>query len=244
MKEELHKISQSLFFASAFLLLLWQVKLIETLLNIDLATFGILPREFSGFKGILTAPLIHADFNHLVSNSFSMCFLLACIIYIYNKVALKVMLGIYIISGVMVWLIARPVYHLGSSGLIYGLVSFLFFSGIFRLDVRLLTLSLLMVFMYGGLIWGVFPSSLGISWETHLMGSMSGVFYAFYYRNEEALPQIQTLNYVNQYSFDFDNYNDETASDKNKIISIYPSTENDHASINNEGGKEENREAA
>lgn len=229
MKNELHKISQSLFFASAFLLLLWQIKLVESLLGADLAIFGILPREMVGFKGVLTAPLIHADFNHLASNSFSMCFLLTCMIYIYNKIAVRVFVGIYLISGVMVWLMARPVYHLGSSGLIYGLVSFLFFSGVFRLDMRLLALSLLVVFMYGGLIWGVWPTDAGISWETHLMGSMSGIFFAFYYRAEEVLPQLQP-EYIDQSAairFDYIKYVIDQTEENNKIIPIYPANKAD-----------------
>ncbi len=198
---------------------MWQIKLIESLLNMDFATFGILPRELVGFKGVLTAPLIHADFNHLASNSFSMCFLLACLIYIYDKIALRAFIGIYLVSGVLVWMVARPVYHIGSSGLIYGIVSFLFFSGVFRLDMRLLSLSLLMVFMYGGLMWGVFPTSAGISWETHLMGSITGIFYAFYYRAEEVLPQFQP-NYLPQSSIDFA-YN-KYAVDENKEAQIIP----------------------
>lgn len=223
MKEEIHKISRSLFFASAFLLLLWQVKLVETLLSVDFATFGILPHALTGLKGILTAPLIHADFNHLASNSFSMCFLLACMLYIYSSIAFRVFTGIYLISGIMVWLIARPVYHIGSSGLIYGLVSFLFFSGVFRLDVRLLTLSLLMVFMYGGLLWGVFPTSAGISWETHLMGSITGIFYAFYYRTEVVLPQLQPtyLERISTIDFDYKKYTIDQV-EEHKIRSLYP----------------------
>ena len=241
MKEELQKISRSLFFSSAFLLLMWQIKLIESLLNMDFAIFGILPREFAGFKGVLTAPLIHADFNHLASNSFSMCFLLTCLIYIYDKIALRAFVGIYLVSGVLVWMVARPVYHIGSSGLIYGLVSFLFFSGVFRLDMRLLSLSLLMVFMYGGLMWGVFPTSAGISWETHLMGSATGIFYAFYYRNEEVLSQFQP-NYLPQSSIDFA-YN-KYAIDENEEAKIIPLYSDDVNKEENNDGENEERKAA
>ena len=240
MNEELHKISKSLFFSSAFLLLMWQIKLIESLLNTDFATFGILPRELYGFRGVLTAPLIHADFNHLASNSFSICFLLTCLIYIYDKIALRAFVGIYLVSGVLVWFVARQVYHIGSSGLIYGLVSFLFFSGVFRLDMRLLSLSLLMVFMFGGLMWGVFPTSAGISWETHLMGSASGIFFAFYYRSEEVLVQFQP-DYLPQTSVEFD-YNKYSIDqvEEAKIIPLY-STDTNKENNDQEG---EERKAA
>jgi membrane associated rhomboid family serine protease len=90
----------------------------------------------------------------------------------------------------LVWLFARPVYHVGASGIIYGLLGFLFFSGIFRRDNRSIAIALLITFLYGGLIWGVLPGARGISWESHLFGGISGIVIAFIFQKARPLHKI------------------------------------------------------
>lgn len=165
-----------------FPLLLWVIYLFTQLLEISTFKLGILPRSFSGLIGILTSPLIHQDLSHLISNTAPLIIMGLSIFYFYSKVAYKSFVIIYIGTGILVWLFAREAYHIGASGVIYGFVSFLFFSGIFRKDNRSIALALIITFLYGGLIWGVLPLERGVSWESHLFGAIVGVFPAFIFR--------------------------------------------------------------
>jgi len=163
-------------------MLLWVIYLITYLFEIPTFKLGILPRNFSGLVGIFTSPLIHGGFSHLVSNSTPLIFMGLGIFYFYPKVAYKVFTIIYFETGILVWIFAREVYHIGASGIIYGFASFLFFSGIFRKDNRSIALALVVIFLYGGLIWGVLPVEKGVSWESHLFGAIVGVITAFIFR--------------------------------------------------------------
>lgn len=162
--------------------LLWVIHLIAYLIEIYPYKLGILPRNFSGLVGVLTSPLIHGGFSHLISNTAPLVFMGLGIFYFYPKVAYKVFAIIYLGTGIFVWLFAREVYHIGASGIIYGFVSFLFFSGIFRRDNRSIALALVIIFLYGGLIWGVLPVEQGVSWESHLFGAIVGIIAAFIFR--------------------------------------------------------------
>jgi membrane associated rhomboid family serine protease len=129
---------------------------------------GILPRDGFGLLGIITAPLIHGDFSHLISNTFPIIVLGWIIFFFYPKVSVFLFTFVYILTGLLVWLLARQVYHIGASGLVYGFVSFLFFSGIFRKDNKSVALALIITFLYGGLVWGVRkidPPSKKYDWE-------------------------------------------------------------------------------
>ncbi len=165
-----------------FPILLWVIYLFTQLLEISTFKLGILPRSFSGLIGILTSPLIHQDLSHLISNTAPLIIMGLSIFYFYSKVAYKSFVIIYIGTGILVWLFAREAYHIGASGIIYGFVSFLFFSGIFRKDNRSIALALIIIFLYGGLIWGVLPLEKRVSWESHLFGAIVGVFPAFTFR--------------------------------------------------------------
>jgi len=151
-------------------------------MNIYPYKLGILPRNLNGLAGIFTSPLIHGSFSHLISNTAPLVFMGIGIFYFYPKVAYKVFTIIYLGTGVLVWLFAREVYHIGASGIIYGFVSFLFFSGIFRKDNRSIALALVVILFYGGLIWGVLPVERGVSWESHLFGAIAGIVSAFLFR--------------------------------------------------------------
>ncbi len=163
-------------------MVLWVIHLITYLMNIYPYKLGILPRNLYGLAGIFTSPLIHGSFSHLISNTAPLVFMGIGIFYFYPKVAYKVFTIIYLGTGVLVWLFAREVYHIGASGIIYGFVSFLFFSGIFRKDNRSIALALVVILFYGGLIWGVLPVERGVSWESHLFGAIAGIVSAFLFR--------------------------------------------------------------
>jgi membrane associated rhomboid family serine protease len=181
----LTKLSKSIFIPFTFIVLVWLVYLSQSTFNLPFAHYGILPRELSGIAGIFSAPLIHADFGHLISNTPALLILSITILYFYPDSSLKVLASIYLLTGIFVWLFARQVYHIGASGIVYGLLGFLFFSGVFRRDNRSIAIALLVTFIYGGLIWGVLPGMKGISWESHLFGGITGIFIAFVFRKED-----------------------------------------------------------
>ncbi len=161
----------------------WVVKVIEDYLGKDLTEYGILPLQLDGLKGIILSPFIHSNYDHLISNSVPFLVLSFALFYFYRKLAYRILFLIYLLSGLCVWLGGRDAYHVGASGIIYGLASFLFFSGVFRKDANLLTISIIVVFLYGSMFWGIFPLKPGISWESHFWGWVSGLVLARYYRN-------------------------------------------------------------
>ena len=177
---------RSWLFAGGFTLLLWLVRTVEWGTSTSFGSLGIFPRHASGMVGILTAPLVHGDFVHLLSNTFPMLLLVAAVFFIYPKIALQVFVAIYLITGFWVWIAAREAYHIGASGLVYGLAAFLFFSGIFRRDARSMAVALAIAFLYSGMLQGLLPGSdTTVSWESHLLGAAAGVFCSFYYRRSD-----------------------------------------------------------
>ncbi len=181
---EKQKIIRSILFPTIFVSILWGLKFLEVFSGIDLIRFGLYPRSWSGLIGIITCPLIHSSFAHLFSNSVPLLVLGAMTFYFYRPIAFSVFFWVYLMSGIWLWAAGREAYHIGASGLVYGFASFLFFSGIFRKERTTMVLSLLVVFLYGSMIWGIFPTHREISWESHLLGSLAGVITAFYYRKE------------------------------------------------------------
>ncbi len=181
---EKRKFYHSLVFPGLFLIAIWLIKLFEFTLNISFANLGIFPLKLTGLTGIVTSPFIHGNFKHLISNSAPVFFLWVAILFFYRGIGHKVAIVSWLMTGFFVWLIGRPSYHIGASGLVYAFASFLFFSGVLRHDNRLLSISLAVAFMYGGLIWGIFPRDPKISFEAHAMGVLSGFILAVYYRQE------------------------------------------------------------
>lgn len=200
---ERKKLKYSLIIPSFFIVFLWIIRFFEEVEYTNLYRFGVYPRELKGLFGILLSPFIHADFNHLISNTFPLIILGTGIIYFYRSLAYKVIGFIWIVSGFCVWIAARESYHIGASGLIYGVASFLFFSGIIRKDIRLSAISLLVVFLYGGLIWGIFPIFPKISWEYHFFGGFCGLIAAIIYRKEG--PKTVKWNWDEDEDLDFEN---------------------------------------
>jgi membrane associated rhomboid family serine protease len=181
------KILNSILIPTFFVIFLWLVKLSEIIFHLDFAIYGIMPLKISGLIGIIAAPLIHGDIAHLSANSVPMWVLMATLLYFYRPIAWKVFLLIYLITGFWVWVWARESYHIGASGVVYGLATFLFLSGIFRKESRLMAISMFIIFTYGSLVWGIFPQLFphkNISWESHLMGIVAGVVIAVFYKNE------------------------------------------------------------
>ncbi len=188
---------KSSLFPLLFLWAMWLVFYFDTHYVLNLHQYGLKPRTLQGLMGILTMPLLHGDFGHIFSNTLPLLILGTLLFYFYKDIALKVFLIIYFSCGVLVWLMASmgqhilPV-HIGASGIVYGLAGFLFISGIVRKHKALFGVSLIVTFLYGTVIWGIFPTEFqqaifftdknNISWEGHLAGFLTGVTLAYVYR--------------------------------------------------------------
>lgn len=188
--------TEAFLYAALVVVAMWLVFWAEHLFKFDFYTLGILPRTVEGLKGIVLMPLIHSetDIHHILNNSVPTFFLLTALVYFYKDIALKVFLWGWVITGVLVWIYAenKGSYHIGMSGLVYLLAGFLFTSGVLRKFLPLQAISLFVVFLYGSMIWGIFPMEERVSWEGHLMGLIVGVFLAFWFReNGPQRPKYQ-----------------------------------------------------
>ena len=178
------KFRYAVYIVISFVLLLWVVKAVEIAAEINFSSLGVLPRTLKGTIGIFTGPLVHGDVIHLISNTLPILLLGILLFYFYHRIAIEIFIWIYLVTGFWTWLIARDAYHIGASGIVYGMASFLFFSGIIRKSRQLMTISAIIIFLYGGMIYGVFPEAVenNVSWESHLMGAIVGVSLAFLFR--------------------------------------------------------------
>ncbi|MDR2058342.1 MAG: rhomboid family intramembrane serine protease [Dysgonamonadaceae bacterium] len=187
MKIEAKKIVYSLTFPALFVLTIGLIWLLEKGMEADWYQWGVFPRSINGLRGILTQPLIHSDIRHLFSNSVPLLVLGWCLFYFYKELSFAVFPCLWILSGSFTWLLGRDSWHIGASGLIYALSFFLFFSGIFRKYIPLLSVSLLVAFLYGSAVWNMFPVAElvdpSISWEGHLSGGISGLICAALFKN-------------------------------------------------------------
>lgn len=166
------------------IVIIWLIYWIEITFGYNFNKYGIFPRDFKGFRGVFLSPLIHSNISHLSNNSVPLFVLLASLFYFYRKIAFKVLFYGVFFSGFLCWLIARDSYHIGASGVIYLLFSFVFFSGIIRKYYRLIAMSLVVIFLYGSMIWLLLPTEDRISWEGHLSGFLVGFLYAYLYRKK------------------------------------------------------------
>ncbi len=179
-----NKIFKSMAFPLFIVLAMWIVEYIEVSYDLNFISYGIIPRTNAGLIGIITSPFIHANLSHLVSNSLPLFLMLWALFYFYDEIAFGIFILFFFITNILVWIFARDASHIGASGLVYATGSFLFFSGIIRRSTKLLAISLLITFMYGGMIWGIFPKFYppDISWEAHLMGAIAGLVIATIFR--------------------------------------------------------------
>jgi membrane associated rhomboid family serine protease len=187
MKEDEKRMLQSMVIPSMLVLLMWAVRIIQTIGGYDLSFLGIYPLKWQGLIGVITTPFIHSGFSHLLANTVPMIILGSALFYFYRDIALRILILIWLFTGIWVWIGAREAYHVGASGIVYGLAAFILVSGIIRRHTGLMAIALVVVFLYGSLIWGLFPEFFPeerISWESHLFGLVAGVSLAFYYRKE------------------------------------------------------------
>lgn len=179
---EKKKLLLAIVFPSMFVILFWIIKLTEVALDIRLSEYGMRPRDLSQWFGIITMPFLHSGFKHLMANSSSFLILGTMLFYFYNKNSLSILGLSWLLTGVITWIIGREnSVHIGASGLVYAFAGFVFFSGLLSNNIKLMATSLIVVFMYGSMIWGVFPQDNNISWEGHLAGFITGIGLAAIY---------------------------------------------------------------
>lgn len=219
--DEKKKIRLSIIAPLLLVYVLWMVKIAEKMSGLHFGLYGIIPRNIQGLPGIITGPFIHSGYAHLISNSIPVFLLGMALVYFYRELALKVSLILFAATGVLVWFIGRESSHIGASGFVYGLASFLFFSGAIRKHPRLLTISLLVTFLYGGMIWGVFPIQPGISWESHLSGAVTGGACAILFRKEGLQKEQHVWDDEDNEPPDEDEENPEQPRDEVRIRYIY-----------------------
>ena len=166
-----------------FLLIMWSVKIFEILYNISYIDLGVFPRSFKGLKGVFFSPFIHKDLGHLINNSMPILVLGSSLIYFYPRIKFRLVVWLYFTCGILLWGIGRSSFHIGASGFIYALASFIFFSGLMKKNKRLSALSLAVVFIYGSMFWGLLPTHENVSWEGHLSGLIAGLIIAFFFKD-------------------------------------------------------------
>ncbi|MGI9532578.1 rhomboid family intramembrane serine protease [Lutimonas sp.] len=162
---------------------IWFVYWFEVKQGFNFNTYGIHPRHLLGLRGIFLSPFIHGDVKHLYHNSAPLFVLLFSLFYFYREIAWKVLFYGAFLTGLLTWIIGRNSYHIGASGIIYMLFSFIFLSGVLRKNYRLVAVSLMVIFLYGSMVWYVLPVKESISWEGHLSGLLIGIVFAIFYRS-------------------------------------------------------------
>ncbi len=183
---------ETIMYPFLLLVLMWSIHLLQHLQPHSLFNWGILPKDWTGLRGVVFSPLLHAtdSFSHILNNSLPIAVLLGATIYFYREVAAKVFVFSWFASGLLVWLFAQNTgsYHVGMSGVIYALAGFLFVSGTLRKHSSLQAISLFVTFVYGSMIWGVLPTGERVSWEGHLTGLIVGIALALIFRKKGVQP--------------------------------------------------------
>ena len=186
-EEEKRRFFGSMIFPGLLVLLLWIIKLIEVSFQTSFAEYGLEPQTIQGLRGILFSPFLHADWAHLSSNSVPLFLLSSGLFYYYGKKAKAIFILSWLVTGLWVWIFAKDTgIHIGASGVVYALATFHFTGGLLRKEPRMMAFSMLVVFLYGGMVWGISPDFFpgkNISWESHLLGGLAGILIAFAYRD-------------------------------------------------------------
>lgn len=180
---------------------IWFVYWAEIRFKVNLNHFGVLPRDLVGLRGIFFSPFIHGSLEHLFNNTIPLAVLSTALVYFYRSVSFKVLFWGGLLTGLLTWIIGRESYHIGASGIIYLLASFIFFKGVFVKYYRLIALSLSVIFVYGSMLWYIFPILDGISWEGHLGGFLTGLVLAIFLKADIPKPK--------KFAWEEEGYNDE-----------------------------------
>ena len=185
------RLSNSILASTVFVLILWCIKSAEILFSIDMHMFAVYPQTLNGSVGVITAPLIHGSLEHIFSNSLPLLVLLTALFYGYPKTRTRVLISVWLLSGVGVWLFARDAYHLGASGVTHGIFFYLLVVGILRRDKSSIGIMMIAFFMYGGMTMSIFPREPDISFEYHLFGGIGGAFAGLLWHKLDPKPTVK-----------------------------------------------------
>lgn len=195
------KLLLSMLLPGVFVVLLWLIMFLGSQLDTSFYYLGIYPLEPRGLAGIITSPFVHNDYEHLFNNTIPLFVLGTAIFYFYSDIAFRVAVWSWVLTGLLVWIAGRDSWHIGASGLVYSLASFLFFSGIIRKYLPLMALSLLVVFLYGSMVWGMFPLiDIHVSWESHMLGAGVGLILAILYRKRGPQRKLPKWYYEDEFA--------------------------------------------
>jgi membrane associated rhomboid family serine protease len=165
-----------------FIIPFWIVFIITWFYDIELVTSGVYPRHIKGVTGIFTSVFIHSGWQHIIANTTSFFTLSFFLFHFYKKIAYQSLLFNYVVGGVILWIIGREYWHIGVSGVVYGMAFQICFLGIFSKRIALSAVSLVVIFLYGSFVWGLMPINTAISWEGHLSGALTGLALAIMFR--------------------------------------------------------------
>ncbi|MEE4639333.1 MAG: rhomboid family intramembrane serine protease [Wenzhouxiangella sp.] len=180
--------------ALGFVALIWLVFGIQTVVGPEMTRFGLRPRELDGLWGLVTTPLLHGSLSHIMSNTLPLFVGGVALLFLYPNSSLRVLPMIYLGSAALAWTFARPSVHIGASGLVYGILTYVFVAGILRRDLRSVGVSLMIWFFYGSMLWGVFPLMPRMSWELHASGMILGLLLAWVFRAWDR-PPVKTYDW-------------------------------------------------
>ena len=180
-KIEIRRLLVAAVIPTFFMVLCWMMFAAERLLDVSFSQYGLMPREISHWFGVFTMPFLHASLSHIFSNTVSFVVLGTMLFYFYPEKALRVFLISYIFTGILTWIIGIGGVHIGASGMIYAFAAYIFTVGARSGNIQNMALSLIVVFLYGSMVWGLYPQNTGISWEGHLAGAVTGLVCAFIY---------------------------------------------------------------
>ena len=235
-QEEKQRFYRSMLIPGLLIILLWIIKIIEVSFQISFAEYGLLPQTLSGLRGIFLSPLLHADWKHLSANSVPLFLLASGLFYYYGKKALTILILCWLVTGLWVWIFALDTgIHIGASGVVYALASFHFTGGLLRREPRMMAFSLLVVFLYGGMVWGVIPDFFpekNISWQSHLLGGLAGIVIAYAYRGEGPQRKIyqwdeeeENIEYLEEETQTNDTISEENNNNGNKDSELPENTQ-------------------
>jgi len=179
MKRTIKQLNRQINTLGTLVCLMWIVEILDAVVfRGQLDRYGIIPRDPDALIGIVWMPFLHGNFTHLISNTVPFVMLGWLVMSYGMRTFYLTSLTAMLIGGLGVWLFGSPGVHIGASGVIFGYLGFLLLRGLFEKSLQSIALSLLVMFFYGGLIFGVLPGQTGISWEGHLFGFVGGVLAA------------------------------------------------------------------
>lgn len=171
--------------SGGFVALLWLIEVLDRVLPGDFESHGVEPRTDEGLQGIVFAPLLHGDWDHLVSNSIPLLMLGFLLALSGLRTFAVTTAIIWVVGGVGVWLVAGSnTIHIGASGVVFGWLVFLVVRGVFAKDLTQIALGVVVFMAYGTILLGVLPGEPGVSWQGHLFGAVGGAIAAWFARDD------------------------------------------------------------